>query len=143
MISDPFDDFNKKFNVYENLVAVSDYWRLSVRPHQTTLGSMILSLDRYCPHFSDITSEEAADLKEIISFAEEHLKKAFNYDKINYLMMMMVDPHVHFHVIPRYSEPVSFAGVEWVDNKWPTPADLNGDEISGDMAEKIVKKIKG
>ena len=25
------------------------------------------------------------------------------YERINYLMLMMVDPHVHFHVIPRYS----------------------------------------
>ena len=35
------------------------------------------------------------------------------------LMLMMVDHHVHYHVIPRYASVRTFAGREWVDNGWP------------------------
>jgi len=39
-------------------------------------------------------------------------------------MLMMVDPHVHFHVIPRYSGNRSLAGVDIADHGWPGPPDL-------------------
>ncbi|HZU51781.1 MAG TPA: hypothetical protein VE968_07895, partial [Sphingomicrobium sp.] len=45
-------------------------------------------------------------------------------ERINYLMLMMLDPHVHFHVIPRYSEPRTWNGVEFVDEGWPGPPRL-------------------
>jgi len=48
----------------------------------------------------------------------------FDYRKINYLALMMVDPHVHFHVIPRYSEPRTFDGATWTDATWPKPPDV-------------------
>jgi diadenosine tetraphosphate (Ap4A) HIT family hydrolase len=52
------------------------------------------------------------------------LKRAFAFDKINYLMLMMVDPQVHFHVIPRYATPRSACGVEFIDPTWPTAPDV-------------------
>ena len=50
---------------------------------------------------------------------EGALKQAFNFDKINYLCLMMVDRHYHFHVIPRYETPRQFEGVEFADEAWP------------------------
>ena len=138
-----FQLFNEKFNVDAYLIAVSDHWRLSLRPNQPTIGSAILSLARPCENFSDITIEESADLKEIISYAEQQIKQAFNYDKINYLMLMMVDAHLHFHVIPRYSKTIEFAEHEWIDEKWPTPPDLAGREITDAEAAKIIERIRG
>ncbi len=143
MASKNFLLFDKKFKVNKNLIAISDHWRLSLRPNQPTLGSSIISLSRYCENFSDISVEEASDLKEIISYSEDRLKQAFNYDKINYLMLMMVDPHLHFHVIPRYSKSINFAGQQWVDEKWPTPPDLGGVDLSDKLAATLIDIIKG
>jgi diadenosine tetraphosphate (Ap4A) HIT family hydrolase len=50
---------------------------------------------------------------------EETLAQAFQYDKINYLCLMMSDRHYHFHVIPRYEQPREFQGVEWTDSPRP------------------------
>ena len=55
---------------------------------------------------------------------EAALTKAVGYAKINYLMLMMVDPHVHFHVIPRYEGTRSAAGVRVADSGWPGQPDL-------------------
>jgi len=52
------------------------------------------------------------------------LAKAVDYGKINYLMLMMVDPHVHFHVIPRYEGSRSAAGLTIRDAGWPGQPDL-------------------
>ena len=38
---------------------------------------------------------------------------------------MMVDPHVHFHVIPRYSEAAEFEGADLSRMPtWPKPPDV-------------------
>jgi diadenosine tetraphosphate (Ap4A) HIT family hydrolase len=38
---------------------------------------------------------------------------------------MMVDPNVHFHVIPRYSTTRQWNDVEFPDTGWPGPPHLN------------------
>jgi diadenosine tetraphosphate (Ap4A) HIT family hydrolase len=38
--------------------------------------------------------------------------------------LMMVDPHVHFHVLPRYAEARTFEGIEYPDKGWPGLPDL-------------------
>jgi diadenosine tetraphosphate (Ap4A) HIT family hydrolase len=41
-------------------------------------------------------------------------------------MLMMVDPHVHFHVIPRYSGSRDWMELEFPDMGWPGPPRLDG-----------------
>jgi diadenosine tetraphosphate (Ap4A) HIT family hydrolase len=60
----------------------------------------------------------------VIADLEAALKKAFRYDKLNYLMLMMVDPQVHFHVIPRYADVREFEGLSFRDAGWPGPPEL-------------------
>jgi len=62
---------------------------------------------------------------------ERMLRACVDYEKINYLMLMMVDPHVHFHVFPRYGSPRSLAGTSMDDTGWPGPPDLKSG-IAGD-----------
>ena len=69
--------------------------------------------------FSDIGQAAFTSLRTVTEDIEATLGPAFSYDKINYLMLMMVDPHVHFHVLPRYAEAKEFGGVTFVDPGWP------------------------
>ena len=39
-------DFKKKFFVEEYLIFESKYWNVSLRPMQTTFGSIVISLKR-------------------------------------------------------------------------------------------------
>lgn len=112
-------DFRSKFQVDSLIVARTPAWSWSVRPNQPTLGSGILSLNRHALHFSDVTTGEMAELSELIKTLEKTVKSVFNHNIMNYLMLMMVDHHVHFHVIPRYDGSRQFAGLEWIDNGWP------------------------
>jgi len=105
---------------------VKDYgsWMVLVRPAQPTLCSLVLACTEDAQAFSDISAEASAALPRAIADIEATLKTQFDYDKINYLMLMMVDPHVHFHVIPRYADDRAFGGHDFVDAGWPGPPNL-------------------
>ena len=112
-------EFRSKFRVEELAILAVGSWTWSVRPAQPTLGAGILSLNRYALHLSDVTPTEMTELGELISQLEQSIKSTFNYSIMNYLMLMMVDHHVHYHVIPRYDGVRQFAELDWMDNGWP------------------------
>jgi len=68
--------------------------------------------------------EAHVEMGTVVREIEHALKAAFSYDKINYLMLMMVDPNVHFHVIPRYSETPGACGLTIPDPGWPVMPQL-------------------
>jgi len=55
---------------------------------------------------------------------EAMLRRLVSYEKINYLMLMMVDRDVHFHVIPRYAGERVHEGVSFPDAGWPAAPNL-------------------
>jgi diadenosine tetraphosphate (Ap4A) HIT family hydrolase len=134
-MSAPFQEFIEKFRVNELEIASTQYWTWSIRPVHSTLGSGILSLKRFCTSFADITAEESSDIQRIVSLIESTLTKFEPNQKMNYVMLMMVDAHLHFHVIPRYENPVNRFGRLWEDEGWPGPpamaanADLAADSV--------------
>lgn len=142
MTTDNFIAFQEKFRVEELSIFKNNGWTLSLRPNQPTLGSCILSLNRPAESFADITPDEAAQLAKIVHWADSQLQAALGFDKINYLMLMMVDHHVHFHVIPRYAEATTCAGLTIEDANWPTPPDLGGVAVSDTQANEIIAAIK-
>ena len=74
--------------------------------------------------FSALPSEAYAELGQATREIETVLSDFVKYERINYLMLMMVDPHVHFHVIPRYEGARDFAALSIQDKGWPGPPDL-------------------
>jgi diadenosine tetraphosphate (Ap4A) HIT family hydrolase len=135
------EKFRRKFRLPDYVIREHTHWVWSLRPVQATLGAGVISARRYAAHFSDMTAEECAELATVIKDVETRLKAAFACDKINYLMLMMVDPHVHFHVIPRYASPREFGGVTWTDGSWPKPPDTSGAEIDDVTARSLIQRI--
>lgn len=113
-----------KFGLPETLVADYDHWCVLLRPGQVTLGSLVLVCKDEATRFSDISPGAFAELARATRDIETGLAAFRPYDKINYLMLMMLDPDVHFHVIPRYGAPQTFEGVEFADAGWPGPPQL-------------------
>jgi len=143
-MSTTFQEFQEKFETERLLIARSAHWTWSARAKHTTLGAGVLSLNRYSTAFSDITPEEAADLAAISTTIERKLKQAFKAEKFNYLMLMMVDAHLHYHVIPRYSGTREFAERTWLDSGWPAlPALKDSPNLSEDsVLVSIIEALK-
>lgn len=114
----------QKFGYPATVVAEYGRWVVLLRPKQITLGSLVLACREDAIAFAGISSGAFAELGPVIGDVEANLRREVAYDKINYLMLMMVDPNVHFHVIPRYDGARSINGIELADGAWPGPPDL-------------------
>lgn len=132
------NEFKEKFKIEELEILQNGSWIVSLRPFQVTLGSLIVSLDRPCTDLGDITEEESLHLGQVFSSIKELFSSSFKPDKINYLALMMVDSHVHFHVIPRYKSTITFNNGEYQDVDWPKPPNLLE---SIDLSNAELKKI--
>ncbi|MBO9724234.1 MAG: HIT family protein [Novosphingobium sp.] len=130
----------EKFGYPHTLVAEFAHWVVLARPAQPTLGSLVLAAKSDATAFGDLPGEAHAELKAVTAAIETALAGAVGYARLNYLMLMMVDPHVHFHVIPRYEGAREWQGREFVDCGWPKVPDLGhavaleGDELAGLVA---------
>lgn len=113
-----------KFKYPESLIKEYDHWVVLLRPAQVTIGSLVLASPEDATRFPDLPPESFAGLKKASADMEAALSTSFGQDKINYLMLMMVDPHVHYHVIPRYAGTVRFDGDDYRDPFWPGPPDV-------------------
>lgn len=134
--------FEVKFRTEQLKICETQYWVWSLRPQQATLGAGVLSLKRECPKFGQLKPEEFCDLHEIVRVLEDTLSRSFSYEAINYLMMMMVDKQVHFHVFPRYSSPIELFGKTWVDRYWPGVPSLQDHLLPEQELSGIVSYIK-
>jgi len=114
----------EKFGYPATLVAQFDHWLVLLRPSQPTLGSLVLAARSDATAFGDLPAAAHAELKTVTATIETALAQAVGYDQSNYLMLMMVDPHVHFHVIPRYEGSRTAAGLTIADAGWPGQPDL-------------------
>ncbi len=112
------------FGYPETLIAEYSKWVVLLRPQQVTLGALVLACKEPAVAFSEISAAAFAGLAAAIRDVEAALRDGFAYDKLNYLMLMMVDPHVHFHVLPRYGGQREFAGVRFADAGWPAVPNL-------------------
>jgi diadenosine tetraphosphate (Ap4A) HIT family hydrolase len=113
-----------KFGDPDNRIAQSDHWTVLLRPRQPTLGSLVLVCREDAKAFAEVSAAGFMDLGNVVRRVESTLRAVVAYERINYLMLMMVDPDVHFHVIPRYAGQREFAATSFPDGGWPGPPQL-------------------
>ena len=114
----------EKFGYPHSLVREYDHWVVLARPAQVTLGSLVLAAKGDATAYGQLSAAVFAEQGEIVAKIETALRSFVAYERINYLMLMMVDPNVHFHVIPRYSDQRQWNGIAFADAGWPGPPDL-------------------
>jgi diadenosine tetraphosphate (Ap4A) HIT family hydrolase len=132
-----------KFGFPTTVVADYESWTVQLRPKQVTLGSLVLVCKTPARAFHEIGGTAFAELELVTTDIERALTSFAGYDRINYLMLMMVDPDVHFHVIPRYAQPKSFSGEAFADAGWPGPPDLkSGVDASHTLQGELVSAIR-
>jgi diadenosine tetraphosphate (Ap4A) HIT family hydrolase len=113
-----------KFGYPDSLIREFEHWVVLLRPAQVTLGSLVLVSKSDATAFGQLPPGAHAELAVVTKEIEATLHSELAYEKINYLMLMMVDPNVHFHVFPRYSGSRAVEGISIGDAAWPGPPDL-------------------
>lgn len=137
------NDTIRTFGYPDTLICEYDHWVVMLRPAQPTLGSLVLAAKSDVTAFADLPAAAFAELAKVSNDIDSALKTFVKFEKLNYLMLMMVDPHVHYHVIPRYEGIRSHAGTEYFDAGWPkVPALGEAVKLTNDMIATLVADLK-
>ena len=102
----------------------SRHWVVLIRPRQTTPYSAVISVRSSAERLAELQPEEAAELPAVIANYEAAVRRLAPAVKFNYLALMMVDPHPHFHAIPRYQSVITIDGKAYPDRDFPRPPDV-------------------
>lgn len=114
-----------RFGYPDSQIREYDHWTVLLREQQVTLGSLVLCSKSEEMAFSNLPAGSFEELGIVVNDIERALSTAFSYDKINYLMLMMIDPYVHFHVLPRYASERSIGDLTIIDQGWPAAPKLD------------------
>ena len=142
-------ELDKKYLLYEN-----KFWYLFLADRQDYLGRCILVCKRHCAGIAELSEDEWLSLKEVMTGAENLLKSVLKADAFNWTCLMNnayksenPNPHIHFHLRPRYSKPVNIGGIQFVDEKFGHHYDnklpLMGDNATQAIFEMLVANIGG
>ena len=134
--------FDEKFRLRELALGHTEGWNLSLRPDQITLGSMVLSLAADKFDLSGLSEAEARGMAAGFGQAERLAREVFGAVRINILCLMMQDPIVHFHILPRYDHPLNRHGRDWVDADWPGPPAIRAAPIDTDMLHRLRDELR-
>lgn len=130
----------RKFGYPSTLIHEGRHWAVLARPEQPTLGSLILCSLSQHTDYGALPPAAFAEQGELIAHIEQLLRSVSQYEKINYLMLMMVDPHVHFHVIPRYEGTRQFGSHGFPDRGWPKLPDLSATQPASEALIEALRK---
>ena len=114
-----------KFGYPDTLLREYAHWVILLRPAQVTLGSLVLAAKSDATAIEALAPDAYAELQTVTAAIAKALTAAVQHQKVNYLMLMMVDPHVHFHVLPRYEGERTAGGLTIADATWPGAPDLS------------------
>ena len=125
----------------DEVVLETRYWRAVLAPDQYYLGRMYLTSRRHFGNMGEMSFEEAAELRHVFWRLEYMAKGGLGAEHVTYAFLMnnayseeIPRPHVHAHVRPRYSEPVTVAGITFTD---PT---FGAHHLRGKETTKIVSR---
>lgn len=113
-----------KFGFPATLVKDFVHWCILMRSQQVTLGALVLVAKNDAISFAGLPPDAYAELGAVTAAIEIALAHFQPFDKLNYIMLMMVDPQVHFHVLPRYNSARTYGELTFTDPGWPGVPDL-------------------
>lgn len=114
-------------DIYGELPTVveSDIWRVELNPNQQHLGRTFVGLREHKSSLSELGEDEFLEYRRILRKLEMGARAAFGAELFNWMCLMNdaardnQEPHVHWHMVPRYSAPVKFSSHEYTDSAWP------------------------
>ena len=138
----------KDYN-FGDFLLESKYWIVFLAPNQSNLGTCVVALKRHHSTLTGLEDEEWQDFIGLIVKMEKALKIAFQATLFNWGCLMntfyledTLDPHLHWHFIPRYNHPVNFAGHIFEDPHFGFMRPRPPKDISQEVREKIARNIK-
>lgn len=116
----------------QNVIFETEYWRIVLHENQSYLGRTIVCLKRPCGDIACVTQDELNEWHIIARMMQDAAHAAFgmdasNWDETSFDWALLMNhayrddpptPLVHWHFVPRYRNPVTFAGEVFTDDRF-------------------------
>lgn len=138
-------------------IGFTENWKVILHPDQSGLGSCLVAPRRHVARMADLTGVEWKEFSEIISELEPALEVTFNAQLVNLYYQRnwafrtenpdppfkdgKPNPHVHWHVVPRYESDRMFGGEIFVDPTFGEPFEWRRNSAAS-IRQDIIESIK-
>src|SRR5258708_3259769 len=131
-------------------IFMTKYWAVNLGNDQIYLGRAYVTIREQKGSLGELSAEEWADLGVVVRSLEQAYKAAFSAVPINWTCMMNhaykknpADPHLYWHVFPRYRTPVTLARITFNDAFYGEHFSLDATrEVTDKVVDEIAAKLK-
>src|SRR5690606_15714930 len=112
----------------------------------------------HVPKVGELTQSEMVDFHQLFRCLESSLERSFGADLVNLscernwafrssnpippFLDGKPNPHVHWHIVPRYRKPVHFMGARWDDPTFGEPFVWKEKAIEEDITLGIIQILR-
>jgi len=134
-------------DVQPDVLIEDDHWIVALNENQAMLGRVYLVLKRHETDVTALTSTEQSSLWGLVARTKLALDSVVAPDHYNYMFLMNVVGHAHFHIYPRYRSARTFSGVEFSDDQWgghydPAAARRLENETQTALVRALVERLR-
>ena len=104
---------------------------------QSHKGRVIVAHKKHVSEMTELTPEERAAYFEDINHVAEAIHKAFAPAKVNYGAYGDTGHHLHFHLVPKYTDGYEWGGVFAMNPKEKFLTDAEYDEIIAELKKYL------
>ena len=128
----------KNLVFYESRVSVA-----KLNPDQAFEGYTFLTLKWHEEELYGLADKDRKQFLEDMSLVASALSKAFNPDKMNYELLGNSMPHLHWHLVPRYTSDPMWGRPIWAGNRRRKRLNAEGYELLTGKVEAAISNLKG
>jgi len=129
---------------------LTKHWNAGIGNNHAYLGRAYVSLRTHKGSLSELSSEQWLEFHELVRKLESAYKQAFGAEPLNWGCFMNhafrtepFNPHVHWHVFPRYKTAPVVAGMTFDDPLFGNFYDDNAERLVSDgVAAEIAATLR-
>ncbi len=131
-------------------ILVTNSWNIGLGNNQAYLGRAYATLRTHKSSLSELNQSEWQEFKEIVRKLEKAYKVAFGAEPLNWgcnmnnaFRALPGNPHVHWHIIPRYKQATVIGDTTYEDPLYGEFYDDKAERIVNDeVIDEIAAKLK-
>ena len=127
----------KNLVFYESRVSVA-----KLNPDQAFEGYTFLTLKWHEEELYKLADKDRKRFLEDMSLVANALSKAFKPDKMNYELLGNSMPHLHWHLVPRYTSDPMWGRPIWAGNRRRKRLNAEGYELLTGKVEAAISNLK-
>jgi diadenosine tetraphosphate (Ap4A) HIT family hydrolase len=134
----------------QHQVLTTASWAVGISNNQAYFGRAYVTLRTHKGSLSELSPDDWQEFEKIVRKLEPAYKEAFGATPLNWSCFMNHafrtepdNPHVHWHIFPRYKVAPVFNGVTYDDPLYGNFYDDNAERlVSDEVVEQIVEKLE-